>query len=233
MASSLGSKAVHAIQKLWLIYCFQYLLYRQLYYFILIGHNSQRPQLSVRFGNVYPPCRERLVRFVPQSLYKICDVALKLFSVFFLSHLVNSYCLLAVQFPVALFQQLSIYEVVQACDSGLFVVAVSPPILSNFVPTFPPSLSTDDVSSERPLLRNLLPSVGITRLQQYYEVIRLPVARLTLSIFSWYIILPFREAAGSPQLMCILNVKHDRLSDPAAPYSSHRYDLYDVAFRTS
>ena len=63
--------------------------------------------------------------------------------------------------------------------------------------------------------------------------IRLSVARLTPSIFSWYIILPFREAAGSPQLMCILNVKHDRLSDPAAPYSSHRYDLYDVAFRTS
>ena len=29
------------------------------------------------------------------------------------------------------------------------------------------------------------------------------------------------------------NVKHDRLSDPAAPYRSHCYDLYDVAFRTS
>ena len=116
MASSLGSETVHAIQKLWLIYCFQYLLYCQLYYFILIGHNSQWPQLSVRFGNVYPPCRKRLVRFVPQSLYKVCDVALKMLSVFFLGHLVNSYCLLAVQFPVTLFQQFSIYEVIQACE---------------------------------------------------------------------------------------------------------------------
>lgn len=82
----------------------------------------------------------------------------------------------------------------------------------------------------RPMIN---PNFQCQQNQVYYEVIRLPVARLTPSIFSWYIILAFREAAGSPQLMCILNVKHDRLSDPAAPYSSHRYDLYDVAFRTS
>jgi hypothetical protein len=65
-------------------------------------------------------------------------------------------------------------------------------------PSFPPSLSTDDVSSERLLLRNLLPSVGITRLQWYYEVIRLPAARLTSFLFSWYIILSFERRQALP-----------------------------------
>lgn len=51
-------------------------------------------------------------------------------------------------------------------------------ILSNFVPIIPPFLSTDNVSSERLLLRNSLPSIGITQHQQYYGIIRLPAFHL-------------------------------------------------------
>ena len=86
-------------------------------------------------------------------------------------------------------------------DSWISVVSLSlKSLLFSLIlfPSFPPSLSTDDVSSERPLLCNLLPSVGITRLQWYYEVIRLPAAHLTSSIFSWVVILSFERRQALP-----------------------------------
>ena len=74
-------------------------------------------------------------------------------------------------------------------------------------PSFPPSLSTDDVSSERPLLCNLLPSVGITRLPRYYETVRLPVFHLPFSLsrlsgipLIHYCLSADMENTGSPQL---------------------------------
>ena len=42
-----------------------------------------------------------------------------------------------------------------------------------------------------------------------------------------------REMAGSPQLMCIHNVKHDWFSDSAVPHNTRHIALYDIVFRTS
>ena len=63
--------------------------------------------------------------------------------------------------------------------------------------------------SERTFLRNPLPSIGITRLLQYYEVIRLPVPYLASSFHSWNTILFVREHRLSPVdwliTMCSMN----------------------------
>ena len=42
-----------------------------------------------------------------------------------------------------------------------------------------------------------------------------------------------REMAGSPQLMCIHNVKHDWFSDSAVPHNTRHIALHDIVFRTS
>ena len=42
-----------------------------------------------------------------------------------------------------------------------------------------------------------------------------------------------QEMAGSPQLMCIHNVKHDWFSDSAVPHNTRHIALYDIVFRTS
>jgi hypothetical protein len=39
--------------------------------------------------------------------------------------------------------------------------------------------------------------------------------------------------AGSPQLMCIHNVKHDWFSDSAVPHNTRHIALHDIVFRTS
>ena len=116
MASSLGSETVHAIQKPWLIYRFQYLLYRQLHYFILVGYNSQRTQFSVGFGYIDPSRREWFVRFVLQPLNEVSNVAVKMLTVFFLGHFIYTNCFLAVKFLMAFFQQVSIDQMIQTCE---------------------------------------------------------------------------------------------------------------------
>ena len=42
-----------------------------------------------------------------------------------------------------------------------------------------------------------------------------------------------REMAGSPQLMCIHNVKHDWFSDSEVPHNTRHIALHDIVFRTS
>ena len=42
-----------------------------------------------------------------------------------------------------------------------------------------------------------------------------------------------RGMAGSPQLMCIHNVKHDWFSDSAVPHNTRHIALHDIVFRTS
>ena len=56
-----------------------------------------------------------------------------------------------------------------------------------------PSLSTDNVSSVRPLLCNPLPSIGIARFLQYYGIVRPPTIHLKYSVFSCNFILFFEK----------------------------------------
>ena len=99
-------------------------------------------------------------------------------------------------------------------------------------PLFPPSLSTDNVSSVRPLLCNPLlhrhcPISTVLwdcpTTYHSFEILRFQLQFHTL----------LREMAGSPQLMCIHNVKHDWFSDSAVPHNTRDIALHDIVFRTS
>ena len=96
-------------------------------------------------------------------------------------------------------------------------------------PSIPPSLSTVDVSSERPLLCSSLSSVGITQLLQYYEAIRLPVVLLAFSRFAVVChTCNDKKQQALPSWLNSHNVKHKVLFDPAEAnhFSPMRIDLY-------
>ena len=80
----------------------------------------------------------------------------------------------------------------------VLILPISQLFLLISFPLFPPSLSTDNVSSVRPLLCNPLPSIGITRFLQYYGIVRLPAIHLKSSVFSCDLILFFEKQQVLP-----------------------------------